>query len=724
MPTVNGLTWRERGQAAVNARQALLELVERQQVTESRLQQSLATLRLRDSALGAISQGVLISDAAGRTTYMNRACEEISGYAADEMNGRTASMLQGPGTNPEQRQALRAAVADAVPFHGELLNYRKDGTTFWNELSVTPVFDAEGQPTQSVGVMRDVTLRRDADAQLLLSAKLFDQSSEGFIVTDADGRIVKVNRAFTAITGYGEAEALGQNPRLLSSGRHDAAFFQALWHDLQTRGDWQGEIWNRRKDGSVYPQWLSMGRVVDDTGQATNYVAVFQDITQRKRAEDSIWRLAHFDQLTGLPNRVLLGDRAEQVFRMARRRNEPTALMFIDLDQFKKVNDSLGHDVGDRLLAALAERFKVGLREQDILSRRSGDKFMLLLPGTDAAGAAHVAQRLLQMSQEPHQLGPHELTITPSIGIALFPGDGQDLESLSRCAGAAMYSAKQCGRNSFCFYTAEIQARSARVLLLENALRRALERGQMQLHYQPQKSLQDDGIEGAIIGAEALLRWQHPELGWVSPAEFIPIAESSGLITSIGEWVLRSAVQQLKAWTAAGMDSISVAVNLSTVQFRQHTLPELVAQMLAEAGVAPARLELELTESVAADDPDAAMVMMNRLRAVGVRMSIDDFGTGYSSLSYLKRFKVYKLKIDQSFVRGITDDADDQAIVSAIISMARSLGLRTIAEGVETAAEMDYLRQAGCDEMQGYLLSRPLPAAQFEALLRAERAIV
>ncbi|MEO8300042.1 MAG: PAS domain-containing protein, partial [Burkholderiales bacterium] len=281
-------SWQRRGNAAVQARQALLQLVETQQGTE-------ATLRLRDSALGAISQGVLIADVAGRTTYANRACEEITGYSADEMIGRTASMLQGAGTNPQQRQALRATIADAVPFQGELLNYRKDGSKFWNELSVTPVFDAGGRPTQFVGVMRDVTARRHADAELSLASKLFEQSSEGFMVTDADGRILKLNRAFTAITGYGEAEVLGQNPRLLASGRHDAAFYRTLWHELKTHGGWQGEIWNRCKDGSVCPHWLSMSRVVDDTGQDTNYIAAFQDITQRKQAEDSIWRLAHFD---------------------------------------------------------------------------------------------------------------------------------------------------------------------------------------------------------------------------------------------------------------------------------------------------------------------------------------------------------------------------------------------------------------------------------------------
>ncbi len=709
------LSWQLRSTAAGEARQALLELVERQQIVENSLQQSLATLRLRDCALGAISQGVLITDAAGRTTYMNRACEEITGYTGKEMSGHTASMLQGPSTSPQRLQALRTAIADAVPFHGELLNYRKDGTAFWNELSVMPVFDPQGRATQSVGVMRDVTARRHADAELLLAGKLFEQSSECFVVSDSDRRIVKVNRAFTALSGYSEEEALGQHSQFLASGRHDLVFFETLWKTVAADGRWEGEIWNRRKDGSDYPVWLSMSRVVDEAGQTTNFASSFSDITQRKLAEDSIFRLAHFDTLTGLPNRALLDARARLALKAASQSQAPLALMFIDLDHFKKVNDSLGHDVGDSLLVAVVERFRVGLRKQDTLCRRSGDEFMLLLPGADAAAAAQLAHRLLQLSEQPYQIGPHELTVTPSIGIAQFPGDGHDLESLILCADAAMVRTKQCGRNTFRFFTADIQAQSARVLLLENALRRALERGQMQLHYQPQKSLQG----GAIIGAEALLRWQHPELGWVSPAEFIPIAESSGLIISIGAWVLRTALQQMKAWTAAGMNPIRVSVNLSTVQFRQHNLPELLDRMLEEASVSPARLELELTESLAAEDPDAAVAMMNRLRAVGVRMSIDDFGTGYSSLSYLKRFKVYKLKIDQSFVRGIPNDTDDQAIVSAIISMARSLGLRTIAEGVETVEQMDYLRQAGCDEMQGYLLSRPLPAAGFEAFVNA-----
>ena len=715
---VTDLTWQRRSATANKARGELQRLLYKQQQVEASLQASLATLRMRDSALGAISQGVLISDIRGLVTYMNQACEDIAGYSTHDMAGRSASVLQGPDTDHETRLALRTAIHQMRPFHGEILNYRKDGTPFWNELSVTPVFGAPGVAAQFVGVMRDVTARRHAEAQLLLAAKVFEQSSEGFIVTDAHCNIVKINHAFTAICGYTEADALGQNPRLLASGRHDATFFQAMWSEMASCGHWQGEIWNRRKDGSVYLQWLSMSRVTEAEGDTTHYIAAFSDITQRKEAEEKIRRLAHFDPLTGLPNRVLLQDRATHALQMSRRSSEPMALMFIDLDHFKNVNDTLGHDVGDQLLLAVAARFNEVLRDQDTLSRTGGDEFVLLLPGTDAAGAAHVAQKLLLSAQEPYLIQGQELNITPSIGIALAPADGDDYGTLAKCADAAMYLAKQSGRNTSCFYTAKVQAHSARMLLLENALRRALERGELQLHYQPQRSLADP----TVVGAEALLRWQHPELGWVSPAEFIPVAESSGLITSIGDWVLRTALAQHKAWTDTGMPPITMAVNISAVQFRQKNLPQRVATMLEECGVDARWLELELTESVASEDPIGAIAVISSLHDCGVRMSIDDFGTGYSSLSYLKQFKVYKLKIDQSFVRGVTDDPDDQAIVAAIISMAKSLGMRTIAEGVETEPQMEYLRRAGCDEMQGYLFSRPMKPDQFEAFINCRAA--
>jgi diguanylate cyclase (GGDEF)-like protein/PAS domain S-box-containing protein len=711
------LTWQKRSEAATQARQMLLEVVEAQRRSEESLRESVATLSLHDSALGAISQGVLITDAQRRTTYVNQAFEAITGYSAADLIGHPCSPLQGPGTSPQMVAALREAIDTARPFQGELLNYRKDGTPFWNDLSLTPVFDARGQVSQYVGVQRDVTARRQADAQLLLAAKVFEQSSEGFIIADAELRIVKVNRAFSTISGYTEAEAIGRNLRHFSSVRHDHAFYRALWDAIASTGRWQGEIWNRRRDGTEFPQWLSMSRVVDEAGRVTHYIASFSDITQRKQAEESIRRLAHYDLLTGLPNRALLADRATLALQMAQRSQQPMALMFIDLDHFKNVNDSLGHRIGDLLLVSLAARLKAALRDQDTVSRVGGDEFVLILPGTDAKGAAHVAQKVLLSAMRPYQIEQHELTITPSIGISLFPYDGADFDALAQCADAAMYRAKQAGRNTFCFYTAEMQAESARALVLENGLRRALERGELSLHYQPQKAMRGE----QILGAEALLRWHHPELGQVAPAEFIPIAESSGLIVAIGEWVLRTAVLQMKAWLADGIAPWVVAVNLSAVQFKQPGLPEMVSRILEEAGVPPHCLELELTETVASGDPVAAITVMNQLHERGVRMSIDDFGSGYSSLSSLKRFKVAKLKIDQSFVQGVTDDADDQAIVAAIISMAHSLGMRTIAEGVETAGQMEFLRARGCDELQGYWLSRPLPAAQFEAFLRERK---
>lgn len=457
---------------------------------------------------------------------------------------------------------------------------------------------------------------------------------------------------------------------------------------------------------------LSVARKATGAGEEPRFVVLSRDITASKQADEKVRQLAHYDVLTGLPNRSLLADRCQVALSSAQRHQQPVALMFLDLDHFKHVNDSLGHRVGDALLQALARRLSTLVRDQDTVSRLSGDEFIVVLPDTDTLGAAHVAEKLLQAAAEPFEIESHELIITPSIGIAVYPNDGDDFDTLSRCADAAMYSAKQHGRNHYRFFTAEMQARSERSLLLENALRRALERNQLQLHYQPQLCV----ATGAIIGAEALLRWNHPELGAVSPVEFIPVAESSGMILPIGEWVLRTATRQLQAWMQAG-HSLTMAVNLSLVQFRQADFPQLIDRILAEVQLPAHCLELELTEGVAMTDPATAIAMMDHLHQRGVRLSIDDFGTGYSSLSHLKKFKVYKLKIDQSFVRDITVDPDDRAIVSAIISMADSLGMQTIAEGVETAGQLAFLQAQGCTEVQGYYYSRPVPVEQFQQLL-------
>ncbi len=439
------------------------------------------------------------------------------------------------------------------------------------------------------------------------------------------------------------------------------------------------------------------------------------EITQRKEAEAHIQRLAHFDGLTGLPNRVLLNDRIKQAVSMAQRSEKQLAVLFLDLDHFKNVNDSLGHNIGDKLLVEVAKRLKDTVREEDTVSRLGGDEFILLLPDADTEGATYVAEKLLQAIARSYQIEQHELSITPSIGIAMYPSDGADFDVLSKCADVAMYSAKQNGRNGYCFYTAEMQANTVRTLRLENGLRRALERSQLQLYYQPFMSLHD----GRIVGAEALLRWQHPELGMVSPGEFIPIAEDSGQILHIGEWVLRHAARQLVEWMNNGLAPMTIAVNLSMVQFRHAHLPQLIGRILEEEKLAPQHLELELTEGFAMENPPRAVAVMDDLNERGIRIAIDDFGTGYSSLSYLKRFKIDKLKIDQSFVHNITQDEGDKAIVKAIISMADSLGMQTIAEGVETAGQLAYLREHGCQEMQGYFFSHPLPADKFADFVRA-----
>ncbi len=660
----------------------------------------------------------MVSDTQRRVIYVNPAFEALTGYAAAEVVGRACGFLQGPDTCPEAQQDMRRATDAGRPFRGELLNYRKDGTAFWNEVAVLPVFDVSGTLVQFVATQRDVTARHAAKHKLLLAARVFEEGSEGVIITDASQRIIKVNPAFTEISGYSEAEVLGHRPSILSSGRHDPSFYRQMWHAVDTCGQWQGEIWNRRKDGSVYPLRLALRRIVGNDGQTTHYVASFSDLTPRKAAEESIWRLANYDATTGLPNRALLRDRASRVLEQSRLDGAPTALMYLDLDQFKKVNDSLGHRIGDRLLVEVANRFRTALREQDTLSRVGGDEFVMLLPGAGVRDAARVARQLLELASRPFQIDAHELTITPSIGVAIFPFDGGDYDALCTSADVAMYRVKDTGRNDFCFFTADMQAQCTRALLLDNLLRRAVERGELALHYQPQCALRD----GSIAGVEALLRWNSRELGAVPPQEFIPIAEGSGLIIPIGEWVLASALAQMRRWLDAGTAPPVVAVNVSAVQFRQAGFPDRVHRLLEEYGVPPGRLELELTESVSTDDPAAAMAVMEALHRHGVRLSIDDFGTGYSSLSYLKQFKVGKLKIDRSFVAHINENPADQAIVGAIIRLANGLGISTIAEGVETPAQMVVLRELGCHEVQGYWIARPFAAEDLPAYVEAHAA--
>jgi diguanylate cyclase (GGDEF)-like protein/PAS domain S-box-containing protein len=560
----------------------------------------------------------------------------------------------------------------------------------------------------------------EAIEKLRLSEKhfraYFDRATVGMAATSPDKEWLEVNDTLCEMLGYSREELIHKTWAELTHPDDLAANIAQF--DRLCRGEIdEYSIENRfvRKDGTVIHARRSPRAVRKADGSIDYIVAWIDDITQRKHDEEHIQQLAHFDLLTGLPNRALFADRISHALSMALRSNSQLAVIFLDIDHFKNVNDNLGHRIGDELLVEIANRLKAVMRDEDTVSRLGGDEFILLLPSTDADGAAHASEKLLWIISQPCRIEQHELVVTPSIGIAMYPNDGKDFETLSQCADVAMYRAKYEGRNNYRFFTPEMQTHSARTLQLENALRYALERGELSLHYQPQISTRD----GSIIGVEALLRWQHPVFGMITPSEFIPIAESSGQILQIGEWVLRAAVNQMKTWIDSGITPMIITVNLSSVQFRHPNLPELITQILDSARLKPKYLELELTESVAMDDPLGAITIMDNLHERGIRMSIDDFGTGYSSLSYLKRFKVYKLKIDESFVRDITDDPEDKAIVSAIISLARSLGLQTIAEGVETEGQLAFLRQQGCHEVQGYLYCKPLPAEQFESFARA-----
>ena len=564
---------------------------------------------------------------------------------------------------------------------------------------------------------RDITLRRNAEDKLRLAATVFDQAHEGFVIADHSGLVLSVNQAFCDISGLTADALLGRDLVGLPMFGSDHEIRFQIETALGAQGQWQGESRVTWGDGSRRTCWATLSQQPDPQGRPGHLIGILNDITQFREAEQSLVRLTHLDPLTGLPNRGLLADRVGQLTSVARRDHRPFALMFLDLDLFKHVNDTLGHSVGDALLGEVAHRLQAGLREGDTVARLGGDEFAIVLPGADAAGAAQVAAKLTELLSQPCLIQQHELAITMSMGIAMYPGDGDDVETLSRNADTAMYRAKQEGRATWRFFAEGMQQRSVRQLQLDAALRRAVERHELLLHYQPQ--LSGDGRR--LVGLEALVRWKHPELGMVSPGEFIPLAESNGQIVAIGEWVMRTAVQQLKAWLDAGLPEMVVAVNLSAVQFRHPDLVAMVQRILDDAGLPPPLLELELTESVATGNPQGAIAVMDRLHDLGVRLSIDDFGTGYSSLSYLKRFPIHTLKIDQSFVRDISTDADDRAIVQAIIQLARSLDLQTIAEGVETEAQHEFLRHEGCDMVQGYRFCRPIDAVAVEAWIRARQ---
>ena len=620
--------------------------------------------------------------------------------------------------HPEDRASVIQAVNDTLQQHKPYdIEYRiihPSGHERLVHARGEVTFDDEGNPFHMIGTVQDITELKLTELQLRQAAKVFEHTSEGVIITGPDQRIVAVNRAFTRITGYSEKEVKGQKPKILRSGRHDDEFYRQMWTAIKATGLWQGEIWNRRKNGVEYPEWLNISEVRDEADAIVNYIGVFADISLIKESQHKLEHTAHHDALTGLPNRLLFRDRLEQGLAAAHRNGKGVAVLFLDLDRFKVINDTLGHETGDLLLQEVAQRLLHCLREDDTVARMGGDEFVVIQKGVDSPDdAALLATRILRQISRPLSLVGHEMVVTLSIGISLYPQDGKNVSALLKNADAAMYRAKDMGRNCYQYYSNEMTASGLARLELESDLRQALERNEFVLHYQPQINLKN----GEITGVEALIRWQHPHQGMISPVVFIPLAEDIGMIGAIGEWVLNTACIDAKAWQAAGLPPLRLAVNISGRQFSNDGVVDQVTAALQNSGLLPHYLEIEITESAIMKDAARGISTLNALKKLGVYLAIDDFGTGYSSLSYLKRFPIDKLKIDKSFIDGLPKEQDDAAISTAIIAMAHSLRLTVIAEGVETEAQLAFLRSNACDEIQGYLFSKALPADRLVELL-------
>ncbi|WJW76369.1 EAL domain-containing protein [Thiohalobacter sp. IOR34] len=629
--------------------------------------------------------------------------------------------------HPEDRERVDQAYQDSVREHrpyqvthrllfedGRIKHVIERGETFYDE---------QGRPLYSIGTVQDVSEQMEAAEELRLAATTFE-SHTGILITDAEGTIQRVNPAMAAMTGYSAEELVGNNPRILQSGRQDRRFYRQMWEMIRDTGRWQGELWNRRKDGELYAEWLTITAVKDSAGRVTHYIGTSQDITERKRAEARIQHLAYYDDLTGLPNRRLFLDRLEHELAVARRRGLHGAVLFLDLDRFKTLNDALGHPIGDLLLREVSRRLIDQVRAEDTVARLGGDEFVILLPELsselDQAGfeAQAVAEKIAERLADPYDLEGHIYYLTASLGIVLFPGDVGEKESVDdilKHADSAMYQAKDAGRNTVRFFLPSMQAAADARLALEKDLRQALENEELVLHYQPQLD-----AEGRLLGAEALLRWNSPARGMVPPDAFIPIAEETGLILDLGDWVLRAAAAQIREWEQNGMLAQvgALAVNVSPRQFHQADFSQRVLDILAGAGVTPRAMKLEITEGVVMDSVGEAIEKMQVLKAAGIGFSLDDFGTGYSSLSYLQRLPIDTIKIDRSFIRDIADNPGDAAIVETILAMAAHLELEVVAEGVETQQALELLQARGCRAYQGYYFSHPLEAEAFARFVR------
>ncbi len=577
--------------------------------------------------------------------------------------------------------------------------------------------DGSGAPLRMAGTARDITAIRRAERERRVALEVLRSMSEAVAVIDLDFRFISVNPAFSRITGYSEDEVIGQNSRLLDSSQHSAEFYRRVRDVLERTGHWAGEMWQKRKDGEEFLGWIEMSEVRDAMGARSHFVAVVNDITDKKRAEQELRYLANYDTLTGLPNRALLSERLGRAIVRARRQETRVAVLFLDLDRFKDINDSLGHAAGDRLLKAAATRLQATVGASDTVARLGGDEFTVVLEDVESIPAVErMAREILTAFSMPLEVDErHDVSITPSLGISLYPDHGLVPTDLLKFADTAMYQAKAEGRNTYQIYNETMDAESRRRATVLASLRKALDRGEFRLVYQPRMALAD----GRITGVESLLRWHSAELGEINPTVFVPLAEESGLILQIGDWVLSEALQTLKRWRAHGLTEISIGINVSVLQLLRGNLPGHLARLIEELGVPANRIELEVTESMVMQNAEQTTTVLNELRKLGVTLAIDDFGTGYSSLVYLKRLPIDTLKIDKEFIGDLTRDPDDEAITATVITMGHSLGLNVIAEGVESEQQLGYLREQGCDEIQGFWLSPPLDAHRCLAFIRS-----
>ncbi|MBU5637113.1 EAL domain-containing protein [Geomonas sp. Red69] len=672
-----------------------------------------------------LPDATLIIDNSGRVVGWNRELTRLTGVAPESMIGRGGLEYAIPFYGHRRPLLIDLALNPAVDSEGRYEGFVRNGDIVQGEcyaprLGAAPAHltssasllrNSKGEVIGAIECIRDTTEQMKTQKRIKLLAKIFNESGEAIVITDSENRIIETNKAFTQFTGYSHEEALGKNPRVLKSGIEDKKFYENMWRSILETNYWQGEIWDKRKDGTLYPKWLTITAIRDPDNTITNYFATFSDITLRKEAEKRIEQLAHTDTLTSLPNRHTLVERLTQALEQAKRGEHMLAVLFVDLDRFKMINDTLGHHVGDLLLMEVASRLKGSLRAEDVVARFGGDEFVVVQPRIRSqVEPAHLAEKILKTVAAPYFLDNNTVYTSPSIGISVFPSDGMTVAELFKNADAAMYHAKAAGRNTYQMFTSEMHTAARQRLAIENSLRSAVANDQFVLHYQPQV----EPASGRLVGLEALVRWQNPDDGLVFPDRFIPVAEETGLILEIGRHVFEKACQQAVRWREAGLPPVKIAVNLSARQLRQPDLPEMLSEIMKNCGADPGMIELEVTESMTMERPVESVRILGALKAMGIGLAIDDFGTGYSSLSYLKLFPVDKLKIDRSFVKDIEVDPDDAAIASATIAMAHTLGKKVVAEGVETEAQLEFLVRHGCDIIQGYLFSKPLSAEDAE----------